>query len=236
MTKFLKNLFKLILINTKWFLIMKFISKFIPNYKTKKKSNEIENKIYKNFKSYKENEKWFCNNLFFLETQLRKLENIKNILEIGSYEGRSCIFFCDKFRNAKITCVDTWSGSDEHLKTKFIDIENNFNHNIINHMIKERVNKIKLTSDNFFKKNNDFFDVIYVDGNHETDQVKKDIYNSWNALKKGGYLILDDYTWWWYKDLKKNPASAINNFIYDRLDEIDLNNLIIWKQVLIKKK
>ena len=65
MSKFFKNLYCLILINTKFFIILKFIYNFIPNYKTKNKSKIIENEIYNNFNSYNDKEKWFCNNLFF---------------------------------------------------------------------------------------------------------------------------------------------------------------------------
>lgn len=236
MSKFFKNLYRLILINTKFFIILKFIYNFLPNYKTKNKSKIIENEIYNNFKSYNEKEKWFCNNLFFLNQQIKKINNIKNILEIGSYEGRSCIYFGKKFIDAKITCVDTWSGSDEHLNIKFQEIESNFDKNILNHLGNDRVEKHKISSDVFFEKNNKFFDLIYIDGDHQTDQVKKDINNAWRNLNDGGYLILDDYTWWWYNDLNKNPASAINNFIYNNINSIDVQNLIIWKQVLIKKK
>ncbi len=143
MSKFFKNLYRLISIRTKLFILLKFISNFLPNYKTKRKSKKIENKIYNDFISYNKNEKWFCNNLFFLDNQLNKFKNINNILEIGSYEGRSCIFFCNKFTNANITCVDTWSGSDEHLNTKFNEIENNFNKNINSHIEPHRVKKIK---------------------------------------------------------------------------------------------
>ncbi len=236
MSKFFKNLYCLILINTKFFIILKFIYNFIPNYKTKNKSKIIENEIYNNFNSYNDKEKWFCNNLFFLDNQLKKIKNIKNILEIGSYEGRSCIYFGKKFINSKITCVDTWSGSDEHLNIKFQEIEKNFDKNILNHLGNDRVKKIKLSSNNFFENNQNYFDLIYIDGDHETNQVHKDINNSWKILNKGGYMILDDYTWWWYKDLNKNPASAINNFIYNNINSIDVENLVIWKQVLIKKK
>ena len=236
MSKFFKNLYRLIQIDTKFFIILKFIYNFLPNYKTKRKSKIIENEIYNDFKSYNEKEKWFCNNLFFLNKKLKKIKNIRNILEIGSYEGRSCIYFGKKFIDAKITCVDTWSGSDEHLNIKFQEIENNFDKNILNHLGNDRVEKQKISSDVFFKKNNKFYDLIYIDGDHQTDQVNKDINNAWSILNDGGYLILDDYTWWWYSDLNKNPASAINNFIYNNIDSIDVENLIIWKQVLIKKK
>lgn len=236
MSKFFKNLYRLIQIDTKFFIILKFIYNFLPNYKTKRKSKIIENEIYNDFKSYNEKEKWFCNNLFFLNKKLKKIKNIRNILEIGSYEGRSCIYFGKKFIDAKITCVDTWSGSDEHLNIKFQEIENNFDKNILNHLGNDRVEKQKISSDVFFKKNNKFYDLIYIDGDHQTDQVNKDINNAWSILNDGGYLILDDYTWWWYSDLNKNPASAINNFIYNNINSIDVENLIIWKQVLIKKK
>ena len=235
MSKFFKNLFKLILINTQWFLILKFITKFLPNYKTKKKSKKIEKSIYNDFISYNDKEKWFCNNLYFLSKELKKLDDINQILEIGSYEGRSCIFFSNFFKNSMVTCVDTWSGSDEHLNIKFEIIESNFDKNIQNHNIDKQILKIKDTSDNFFEKNTQKYDFIYVDGDHDGDQVNKDIYNSWHHLNRGGYLLLDDYTWWWYKDLKKNPAFSINRFINDNINEIDIKKLIIWKQVLIKK-
>ena len=52
-------------------------------------------------------------------------------------------------------------------------------------------------------------------------------------LNNGGYLILDDYLWWYYKDLKNNPAVIINNFISENLSNI--SSLKIWQQVIIKK-
>lgn len=93
MSKFFKNLYRLISLKTPFFIIINFISNFLPNYKTKNKSKKLESFFYKNFKSYNVKEKWFCNNLYFLKNNLEKLPNVKNILEIGSYEGRSAIFF-----------------------------------------------------------------------------------------------------------------------------------------------
>ena len=93
MTKFFKNLFRLIVINTPWFIILNYIKNFLPNYKTKNKSKIIEQQIYKNFSTIDQNHKWFCNNLNFLSNSFKDAINIKNILEIGSYEGRSAIFF-----------------------------------------------------------------------------------------------------------------------------------------------
>lgn len=234
MTKFFKNLYRLILIGTPFFVILNYVKNFIPNYKSKRKSLKIEKLIYENFKSYDENEKWFCNNLNFLTNYFKNIKNINNILEIGSYEGRSSIFFLRIFVNSQIFCVDTWSGSDEHQNYNFNIIEKNFDINTNIHQKNKRLIKIKTCSNDFFDKNSEFFDLIYIDGDHAFDQVKLDIYNSWKILKSGGYLILDDYLWWYYKDLKLNPSSAINTFILDHIS--DISSLKVWQQVIIKKK
>ena len=137
------------------------------------------------------------------------------------------------FKNSKITCVDTWSGSDEHLKKNFDIIEANFDINTKSYQDDNRLEKIKNTSNDFFSNNFQSFDLIFVDGDHSSEQVKKDINNSWKILNNGGYLILDDYLWWYYKDLKNNPAVTINNFISENLSNI--SSLKIWQQVIIKK-
>ena len=234
MTKFFKNLFRLLLIKTPFFIIFNYIRNFLPNYKTKNRSLKIEKEIYDNFISLDSNKKWFCNNLNFLTNNLDNTNNINNMLEIGSYEGRSAIFFLKKFSKGQITCVDTWYGSDEHDKKEFKNIEKNFDLNT-NYFLKvNRLKKFKMTSDEFFKINSDKFDLIYVDGDHSAKQVFRDINNSWNILNKGGCLILDDYMWWYYKDLKKNPSTPINKFILNNINEI--NYLKVWHQVIIKKK
>ena len=51
---------------------------------------------------------------------------------------------------------------------------------------------VRLTSDNFFKINKDSFDIIFIDGLHTFEQVKKDITNSLNLLNKNGVLLLHD--------------------------------------------
>jgi hypothetical protein len=51
---------------------------------------------------------------------------------------------------------------------------------------------IRDTSDNFFKNNSDKFDIIFIDGLHEYDQVKRDINNSIKFLNNGGVIYLHD--------------------------------------------
>ena len=233
MTKFFKNLYRLLSIGSPIFIILNYIRNFLPNYKTKKKSKKIEKIIYEKFQSVNYNEKWFCNNLYYLSTNLKNSKNVKNILEIGSYEGRSAIFFLKNFSDSKITCVDTWAGSDEHSSVNFELIEKNFDLNTSFYQSNNTLIKHKMTSNEFFKENHKYFDLIYVDGDHSSDQVKIDLINSWNALKNGGFLVLDDYMWWYYKDLKKNPSTPINDFIKTNISNI--SKLVVWQQVIIQK-
>ena len=39
------------------------------------------------------------------------------------------------------------------------------------------------------------FDVIIIDGNHEAEHLKREIYACKTVLKPGGYLVLDDVNW-----------------------------------------
>ena len=48
------------------------------------------------------------------------------------------------------------------------------------------------TSDEFFLRNSECFDCIFIDGLHEYDQVYKDIINSLKFLNEGGIILLHD--------------------------------------------
>ena len=51
---------------------------------------------------------------------------------------------------------------------------------------------IRKTSDAFFLINTDKFDIIFIDGLHTYDQVKKDIINSVKFLKEDGIILVHD--------------------------------------------
>ena len=50
----------------------------------------------------------------------------------------------------------------------------------------------KMTSDEFFSNNNDKFDIIFIDGLHQYEQVIRDVKNSLNCLTKNGIILLHD--------------------------------------------
>ncbi len=51
---------------------------------------------------------------------------------------------------------------------------------------------VRTTSDAFFEKNAQFFDIVFIDGLHTYEQVRRDVVNSIHFLKPGGYVALHD--------------------------------------------
>ena len=60
---------------------------------------------------------------------------------------------------------------------------------------------------------NEYFDWIYIDGNHLYEYVKKDLELSFQKVKSGGYIAGDDYTdgGWWEGGVKKAVDEFSNN-------------------------
>ena len=49
-----------------------------------------------------------------------------------------------------------------------------------------------MTSDEYFSKFKDKFDIIFIDGLHHYEQVKKDIFNSLEILNSNGIILMHD--------------------------------------------
>ena len=178
---------------------------------------------------------WFTHKIPILKKNFDIVDknNILEILEVGSWEGRSSCFFLKYFDQSILTAVDTWGGSEEnftHGDPNLKLVEKNFDFNVAE--FKKRMNKYKLSSDNFFKKNNKKFDFIYIDGSHFYNDVLNDAINGYEALKENSYMLFDDYNWNFHK-YGKNPINAINRFL--KLYKKNIKIVYISAQVLIKK-
>ena len=85
------------------------------------------------------------------------------------------MFMAKNFEEAQIDCIDNWVGTEEYQNLKFSDLEKNFDTNVNEF---KNIKKFKMLSDDFFKNNNNLYDIIYVDGYHKGYQVFKDFINS----------------------------------------------------------
>jgi len=156
------------------------------------------------------------------------------VLEIGSWEGRSVCFILQEFPKAHVTCVDTWAGSDEHVGMDALDrIEGNFDFNTAAY--RDRLTKNKQPSSDFLASCPEevMFDLIHVDGSHHARDVMIDVTKGFAHLKAGGLMILDDYLWRNYDTLTDNPAIAINAFLKANAGKYAL--VLVNYQVFLKK-
>ena len=208
------------------FLIQKFFNIFI---KKKIKSFKKRNQIF--LKNKRKTNDYFSMHSYNFFKYLNFLEGNFNYLEIGTYEGNSAMFVANTFPKSKVYCVDNWNKTEEYGDQNFDIVEKNFDYNTSSF---NNILKFKNNSDDFFKKNNTLFEVIYIDGYHKDFQVLKDCRNAWKILKKNGLLICDDYIWNFYENIKENPCYSINKFI----NEIKNENKVLEvskSQIFIKK-
>lgn len=175
----------------------------------KKKPEQVENQFptYKDYEgpSYKSPNGWWAPHL-----QIDYDSPIK-YLEIGTFYGIHAIQVSETLTNpdSKIYCIDPWEDYDKYSEYKGQQnkIWNAFNENLSKCENRDKFEIYRGFSDDIVPTFPDnYFDIIYVDGNHETEYVYRDGCMSFQKLKKGGYMIFDDYDW-------KETQVGIDRFI-----------------------
>ena len=130
-------------------------------------------KLHQSFlKNKKTSEDYFSINVYYWDLILNKYFKEFSYLEIGSWEGSSVLYILNNYKTKKVYCVDVWD-KDKKYEELYKKNFNNFLHNMEEY--KDRYSFFKERSDDFFIKNEEFFDLIYIDGTHESFQVEKDI-------------------------------------------------------------
>jgi predicted O-methyltransferase YrrM len=123
------------------------------------------------------------------------------VLEIGSWEGRSALFFLNYLPRARLVCIDSFEGGKEHRQSagaaKFLrQVEKRFDGNL--RKFARRVEKIKARSTEALAAlglEGRRFDVAYIDGSHMAADVYTDALLTWPLMARGGLVIFDDYLW-----------------------------------------
>lgn len=160
-----------------------------------------------------------------------------NILEIGCFEGRSTVWFLQRYPACYLTCIDTFEGALDHkqLGLDFSEVEARFKHNV-----KPWGDSVRLKKDESFRSLVMLcsymvcqYDVILIDGSHVACDVLADAVMSWALLKKGGVLIFDDYAWGLDRHPIETPKPALDAFLACHFGQYKL--LEKGYQVLIQK-
>jgi predicted O-methyltransferase YrrM len=142
------------------------------------------------------------------------------VVEIGSWEGRSALFFLNYLPQCRLVCIDTFAGSEEHQAHPevFADdltrIERRFDANLA--AFRDRLEKIKAPSATALTElgiAGRRFDIAYVDGSHRAADVYGDGVLAWSMLLSGGTLIFDDYEWAYMPAPDANPKLGVDSFL-----------------------
>lgn len=145
-----------------------------------------------------------------------------DVVEIGSYCGKSAFALgrmANYYQTGSLFCIDPWS-SEEMIQeneavnaaTQLIDFEQVFS------IFKMTLAGLKSGTAGWFRQRSDEvlrsfakdlraeslsceplvcegkISVLHIDGNHDLDQVERDIYGWSKHILPGGWLIIDDYT------------------------------------------
>jgi predicted O-methyltransferase YrrM len=164
---------------------------------------------------------------------LAELKDKPNVhaLEIGSFEGRSALWFLTNIlthETASITCVDLF----------FDPIDSTFDSNVKASGLSRKVIKLKGDSKIVVRNLNKKFDLVYIDGSHVAKDVLIDAVLAWDLVKPGGIIVFDDYGFRRSFDDNQStaliPRPAIDAFLMAFRHHIDV--LYQDYQVIVRKK
>ena len=142
------------------------------------------------------------------------------VIEVGSWEGRSALFFLNYLPRSHLVCIDTFEGSEEHrahpeaFAHDLPEIERRFDANLA--AFAGRLEKIKAPSAVALCElgiEERRFDIAYMDGSHRAADVYSDGVLTWSMLVSGGIMIFDDYEWAYMPEPRSNPKLGVDSFL-----------------------
>lgn len=163
---------------------------------------------------------WTSGNFPQWLTTLQPFRNkIANVIEIGSWEGRSSLFFLNYLPEAKIVCVDPFTGNAIHrndpaMAKHLADLENIFDANVAK--FEDRVEKVVSRSADALPRlaiEGRRFELAYVDGCHVATDLFTDAALLWPMIVPGGIVIFDDYGLEIDPNLNDRPKLGIDAFL-----------------------
>lgn len=133
-----------------------------------------------------------------LEWLAQQAQTHRNIVEIGSFMGRSTRALAEN-THGTVTAVDTWAGSDEDEHRRLLEgkprdwLFRQFLENMsgLNNVHVRRQTSLDAAAN--FCANNAQFDFIFVDASHDYENVKADTLAWGPLLAEGGMLCGHDF-------------------------------------------
>lgn len=117
-------------------------------------------------------------------------------LEIGVWEGASLHWVLTYLNVRAAVAVDPWLPSKKHAAEEVEAVYERAKGNLEEWTKSGKLYIHRQTSDSFWEicqDTRDFYDLIYIDGDHTYEAVARDAENAWQLLAPGGIIVFDDY-------------------------------------------
>ncbi len=180
-------------------------------------------------------QKWFLNNFEIFHYFFPKdYEKNFNYLEVGSFEGLSTLNVLYNYKNAKVFSIDLWgkpNKNSEGLKVNFFDVEKRFDKNLSEYSF-SKIKSDSVISMRQLAKQDKKFDIIYIDGSHNGEDILSDAIESFKLLALNGIIILDDIVNI-NQGISKQSFEGFNSFLRFYTKEIEI--LYLSKIAVLKK-
>jgi predicted O-methyltransferase YrrM len=181
---------------------------------------------------------WFSYNKIHLDSFIKKnIDNIEHVLEIGSWEGMSAVYFLENLNLKSITLIDPCPENSYKMWIKEEQFESikNKNLNQYDRLIKnlkatgqfEKCLIHRNTSHNILPTlKSKSYDFIFIDGVHLPEYVEFETNYAYNLLKDNGYILFDDYL----------ITDELKNKIDELIQKYNFKIILKFRQVLVQKQ
>ena len=153
---------------------------------------------------------------------LTKIKENDVCLEIGVWKGQLSEQILER-NPSKLHLIDPWIHQDfpgrfynepqEKMDKYYLEVVDKFQNNSQVEIHREKSIDVEFPKE--------YFDWVYIDGNHSYEAVLDDLHHYYPLVKKGGYLCRDDYGW---TDVSCNrgPKPAVDYFVENNKLEIEI--------------
>ena len=165
-------------------------------------------------------------------------------LEIGSFAGGSASLVSTNKKVSKVISIDIGRPVNKEVPIRNV---NKFKHTYCDYTYVEGDSTLQTTIDKL-KSLTDNVDILFIDGDHSYNGVRKDFNNYKDLVKKGGYIIFDDYMDQIHSPevksavddivniLNQEDYDIIGSIVYPFLNKTNVPDKISSNLYVIKKK
>jgi len=146
-----------------------------------------------------------------------KYEHVNTILEIGRYKAGSTMLLTAATHNKDLNIISVDIEEQHSSAYDWLDAY-------------EQKHRIDIRVENSNTMENIPMSLLFVDGDHSYDGLKKDFEHHWNYLNQNGFCLVDDY------DITNATKNGVAFFITDWIKKGYAEVVEVGKQIIVLRK